>query len=113
MRLRRMRLITSLLACLACGSSSMPATDSPDGGTCATGDEADGQVRTESGLVRGAEDSGVASFKGIPYAAPPVGDGRWRPPAPPPCWDGVREASGFGYVCMQPAVSGDPNSTPV
>ena len=41
------------------------------------------------------------AFKGIPFAAPPVGDLRWRPPEPVVAWDGVRHATAPGPVCMQ------------
>lgn len=60
-------------------------------------------VRVKSGLLEGAPGSvsGVRVFKGIPYAAPPVGDLRWRPPQPPAKWDGVRRADKFSDSCMQ------------
>lgn len=64
-------------------------------------------VRTESGLVTGVAGRApeVTVYKGIPYAAPPVGALRWRPPAPAPAWEGVRKADQFGHTCPQPAES--------
>ncbi|MCS0631157.1 carboxylesterase family protein [Telluria mixta] len=65
-------------------------------------------VPTESGLVAGipGRDPSVTVYKGIPYAAAPVGALRWRPPAPAPAWDGVRKADRFGHLCPQPAGPG-------
>ena len=61
----------------------------------------DATVATKSGPVRGAG-VGVMSFKGIPYAAPPLGQLRWRPPENPPSWSNVKDASQFGPPCPQP-----------
>lgn len=58
-------------------------------------------VRVDSGELQGVVDDGVASYKGIPFAAPPVGDLRWRPPQPVAPWTGVRQAAEFGADCMQ------------
>jgi para-nitrobenzyl esterase len=58
-------------------------------------------VTVESGQVQGVADNGAAVFRGIPYAAPPVGDLRWRPPQPPAKWSGVRDATQFGPACPQ------------
>jgi para-nitrobenzyl esterase len=59
-------------------------------------------VRTESGLVSGvALSHGLEVFKGIPFATPPVGKLRWRPPQPSAAWQGVRKADSFGAPCMQ------------
>ena len=58
-------------------------------------------VVTEAGLIRGTASDAVYVFKGIPYAAPPVGDHRWQPPRPAHCWTGVRDATSFGPVCAQ------------
>jgi para-nitrobenzyl esterase len=61
-------------------------------------------VRTDGGLATGtaAAVAGVAAFKGIPFAAPPVGDLRWKPAQPAASWPGVRAADRFGPVCLQP-----------
>jgi para-nitrobenzyl esterase len=72
-------------------------------------DPARPRVTTEEGLVEGRADSapGVLVFRGIPYAAPPVGERRWRPPAPAPRWTGVRSAERLGHNCMQAQIYGD------
>lgn len=89
---------------LACSCAAFAATTSPaaDGGP---------QVRTRDGIVAGAADpaTGVRSFKGVPFAAPPVGDLRWRPPQPAARWDGVRPATAFGPRATQPPIFGDMN----
>lgn len=60
------------------------------------------EVKTASGMVRGAwESNGVRVFKGIPYAAPPVGGLRWKEPQPVKSWAGVRDATEFGDRPMQ------------
>jgi len=59
------------------------------------------QVRVDGGTVKGAAQDGVLSFKGIPFAAPPVGDLRWKPPQPVAAWNGVRPATAYGHDCMQ------------
>ncbi|THD34609.1 MAG: carboxylesterase family protein [Sphingomonas sp.] len=59
-------------------------------------------VAAPSGSVKGTTDGGVRMFKGIPYAQPPVGGLRWRPPVALPKWLGVRTASDFGSACVQP-----------
>ncbi len=67
------------------------------------------QVKTSLGTVEGKEDGAVQAFLGIPYAAPPVGELRWKPPAPAAQWTGVRKATDFGQHCLQGKVFGDMN----
>lgn len=62
----------------------------------------DDVVTTTSGDVRGITDGSVSAWLGLPFAAPPTGRLRWRPPEPAEPWDGVREASSFGASCLQP-----------
>ncbi len=57
-------------------------------------------VKIKQGAVRGATVEGVETFLGIPYAAPPVGDLRWRPPAAPAAWSGERDATKAGASCQ-------------
>src|SRR5213593_4423079 len=58
-------------------------------------------IRTQSGPVRGSA-TDVVAFKGIPYAAAPTGDRRWRPPVLPEPWTQIRDATQFGPQCPQP-----------
>ncbi|TFD31550.1 carboxylesterase/lipase family protein [Cryobacterium cryoconiti] len=59
-------------------------------------------VRVTGGVVRGVADDGILAWRGIPYAAPPVGELRFRAPQPVAPWQGVRDASTFGRVAPQP-----------
>jgi para-nitrobenzyl esterase len=57
---------------------------------------------TTQGKVRGSIEAGTAVFLGIPYAAPPVGEARFAPPAPPERWEGIRAALAYGATALQP-----------
>ncbi len=86
------RALLLLLAMLAVPVAS--ATDGP-------------LARTGTGAVRGLTEQGVDRFLGIPFASPPVGDRRWRPPAPAAAWDGERPAGTYGADCAQKPFIGD------
>jgi para-nitrobenzyl esterase len=58
-------------------------------------------VKVDGGLISGTTADGVRSFKGIPFAAPPVGELRWKAPQPVIAWDGVRQCDAFGPQCPQ------------
>lgn len=75
-----------LLACLACAGL---AQDGP-------------VLRIDTGTIRGLDADGIRAFLGIPYAAPPVGELRWRPPQSAQPWQGVRDCVEFGPACPQP-----------
>ncbi len=89
---RKSLLLAVALALGACASPASP------------GDHAVGGpgVRIAEGRLAGADASDVRSFKGIPFAAAPVGDLRWKPPRPPAKWEGVRDATSYGPACPQP-----------
>jgi para-nitrobenzyl esterase len=59
------------------------------------------QVQTDSGLIEGTSDGPLHIFLGVPFAAPPTGDLRWKPPATLTRWSGVRATTGFGARCLQ------------
>jgi para-nitrobenzyl esterase len=95
----------SLLPALACA----PTQSSDDSAAPSAITE---RVETASGAVRGAFVAGdgaprVLAFRGIPYAAPPVGDLRWRPPQPAAAWEGERDATRPGPACWQPLPAPD------
>jgi para-nitrobenzyl esterase len=66
------------------------------------------QVKTVNGMLEGVlENSGVRSFKGVAFAAPPVGDLRWKEPQPAKSWEGVRKCDHFGAMGVQPPIYSD------
>src|ERR1700751_2255629 len=65
------------------------------------------RITTETGVIEGKREGAVNVFLGIPYAAPPVGELRWKPPRPAAKWDGLRKAKEFGKRCMQTRVFDD------
>ncbi len=92
--------VTTLLLCSLAGLTAMLSGAAASWQTPAPSQTVP-VVRVESGELQGVVDDGVASFKGIPFAAPPVGGLRWRPPQPAARWTGVRQAAEFGADCMQ------------
>jgi para-nitrobenzyl esterase len=84
-----MRLTAAASAAFAVLLLALPAQAAPD------------TAKVAQGALHGQVAGSVASFKAIPFAAPPVGDLRWRPPQPAKAWTGVREATAFGPACMQ------------
>ncbi|MCY1672043.1 carboxylesterase family protein [Novosphingobium sp. SL115] len=65
------------------------------------------EAMTAQGKVAGTQEQSVAIFRGIPFAAPPLGENRWRSPQPVKPWQGVRQATAFGHDCMQTPFPGD------
>jgi len=94
--MRKLLFVISLIAVLA-GAASVAA-----------GDLCSEPVPTQSGLVQGQNiaDTATCAWLGIPYAAPPVGDLRWKAPQPVPAWTGARPALEYGLQCMQKQMLG-------
>ncbi|MDO4163465.1 MAG: carboxylesterase family protein [Bacteroides sp.] len=65
------------------------------------------QAQVAEGILEGINESGIAVFKGVPFAAPPVGDLRWKAPQPVEKWNGVRKATEYGPNPMQQNIFGD------
>ena len=70
------------------------------------------ETRVAQGTLVGRSADGIESFKGVPFAAPPVGPLRWRPPVAPAAWEGGRDASSVGAICIQAPANGDPGVGP-
>jgi para-nitrobenzyl esterase len=70
-------------------------------------------VTIESGRITGKDLGDVQAWLGIPYAAPPVGNLRWKAPQPPPSWEGVRAMDLYGSVCMQSKLTAALEPTPM
>jgi len=77
-----------------------------------TGAGAAPRIHVQQGWVEGVSDGAVTAYKGLPFAKPPLGDLRWRPPQAPEGWSGVRDGSTFGAPCMQPAPPRGTTATP-
>jgi len=84
------RFIVLSLVATSLGSLQLPATEPAP------------VVAAPAGTVRGAAVGDIHVFKGIPYALPPTGPMRWKPPAPAARWENTRETTEFGFVCVQP-----------
>jgi para-nitrobenzyl esterase len=96
------RILWILLAVGACRSAGPRSADPPIADPAHTV-----AVQVEGGVIAGALDDDVASFKGIPYAAPPVAELRWRAPQPVPAWTGARITQRFSNDCVQSTIPGD------
>lgn len=86
----------SALVC-ACAGTPMDVSDDPAP-----------LVEAPAGAVRGVREGVANVFRAIPYASPPVGERRWRPPTTMPRWNGVRAAQAPGVACMQPPMAPGP-----
>ncbi len=96
--------VLALTALLACSTAARSQTSEPP------------RVSVGTGTVEGVREGRLAVFRGLPYAAAPVGPLRWRAPEPPPPWPDVRRADAFGPACPQDRTAsvdqaGDPGPT--
>jgi para-nitrobenzyl esterase len=106
-------LIALAAAALGCGSSTETSTPTPTPACPASGASADAVV-TSQGALTGLEvgsAGGVRAFLGVPYAAPPLGDQRFRAPEAPSCFDGTFTATAFGESCKQLDAEGAPKGS--
>ena len=97
---RRLRVAGLCAALVALTLTSAGATAAASGGA---GAPSTATVAVRGGAIHGISTSWGFAFRGIPYAAPPIGQLRWRPPQPPADWQGVRDATQFAPSCPQTA----------
>ncbi|WP_163511230.1 carboxylesterase/lipase family protein [Fodinicola acaciae] len=101
----RVTRIAGLLIAI-CGAAGLQSAQSAQAAPSETALGEDAVVSTTSGLVRGAVEDGYRTFRGVPFAAPPVGALRWQEPRPVPPWSGVRTATQPSPRCAQTAFGG-------
>ena len=106
-RLTHLVMRATAVACVAISLASCAMR--PSTMTAASDADRSPTVSAPAGKVRGMVEGPLHVFKGIPYAMPPVGQGRWRPPTPMSPWAEVREAKQFGAACVQPTASRGPS----
>ena len=94
--MRALHLVLAAVFVAGCGDDGPEPEPSPT------------RVRIAQGELEGVVQGPAIAFKGIPYAAPPVGERRWRPPEPAAGWSGVRSADAFGPICAQDPRGGIP-----
>lgn len=93
---------TTVASSTATTSAASTASSTGAGPACDAAPATDAlAVQTTTGTVRGAAEGGLTVFRGIPFAAPPVGELRFRAPAPHACWTDVRDALAYGSACAQ------------
>ena len=95
---RRGQVLAAWVLVMTFGCSPAPAEDPIPPPPAPVGTE----ITVTGGMIAGTAVDGIKSFKHIPYAAPPIGDRRWAPPAPVENWTGIRDTSTFGPDCYQP-----------
>jgi len=98
--IRRLPFWATAVACLTpvlmCSAMEVPSMPDP------SQDKHGPIVKAPAGAVEGKLEGDLRVFKGIPFALPPVGELRWKPPAPMPRWEGLKNASEYGAACWQP-----------
>ena len=90
----------AILLCCSCSAQKPAASSAKD----------EPVIKIASGMIRGVKEGDIDIFRGIPFAAPPVGEFRWRPPQPVTPWEGVRDAKEFGPICAQAGFGSGPGA---
>jgi para-nitrobenzyl esterase len=98
--LRRLLTLSVITACVALAPSNFAQQEKTM--SAPSHDKNGPVVKAPAGSIEGRMEGDLRVFKGIPYALPPTGSARWRPPSPMQRWDGTRKATEFGPVCFQP-----------
>ena len=99
----RLLLIGLLASCAVPGDAALESADTRDSAGDVARAEHSAIAITETGVVRGVRTATMRTFRGIPYAAAPVGDLRWKPPQPAARWHGIRDTTQFANHCPQVA----------